>query len=104
MKLQLNPTALLLSTLTLTSQLARADLSYYCELAKDGSKMIQKAYCCDDLAPARYAPDFLQGKQCTLADAKTVGDSCPHDKMMPVCCYTIVDLYTCTSNGYFQDL
>jgi hypothetical protein len=65
MKLQLNPTALLLSTLTLTSQLARADLSYYCELAKDGSKMIQKAYCCDDLAPARYAPDFLQGKQCT---------------------------------------
>lgn len=64
MKLQFKPTTLLLSALAF--QLARADLSYYCEMAKDGTNMIQKAYCCDDLRPARYAENFLQGDKCTL--------------------------------------
>lgn len=104
MKLQLNPTTLLLATLALTSQLARADLSYYCEMAKDGTNMIQKAYCCDDLVPARYAERFLQGEKCTLADPKTVGDTCPNDGTVPVCCYTIERMFICTSNGYIQDL
>lgn len=26
----------------------------------------------------------------TLADPKTVGDKCPNDGTVPVCCYTIV--------------
>jgi hypothetical protein len=63
MKLQYRSTTLLLSTFAF--QLARADLSYYCEMAKDGTNMIQKAYCCDDLRPARYAENFLQGDKCT---------------------------------------
>ncbi|KAF7133907.1 hypothetical protein CNMCM5793_005373 [Aspergillus hiratsukae] len=50
----------LLSTLSLVS----ADLSYYCEMAKDGSAFIQKAYCCDDLVPARYAEQFFQAEKC----------------------------------------
>ncbi|RHZ49738.1 uncharacterized protein CDV56_102461 [Aspergillus thermomutatus] len=99
--MQLNPIALaLLSTLTL----ARADLSYYCEMAKDKSNFIQKAYCCDDLVPARYAQGSLQAENCTLADPKTVGDKCPNDGTVPVCCYTIEHIFICTSNGYIQDL
>ncbi|KAF7169514.1 hypothetical protein CNMCM5623_002199 [Aspergillus felis] len=97
MKLQLNPTTYAL--LALTFQLARADLSYYCEMSKDKSNMIQKAYCCDDLVPARYAEQFFQAEKCTLADPQTVGDSCPHDGMAPVCCYTTVSLLFLSAFG-----
>jgi hypothetical protein len=30
----------------------------------------------------------------TAADPKTVGDKCPNDGMMPVCCYTIVSFFS----------
>ncbi|RHZ71801.1 hypothetical protein CDV55_106646 [Aspergillus turcosus] len=59
MQLQLHLLALL-STLSLVS----ADLSYYCEMAKDGTAFIQNAYCCDDLVPARYAEGFFQAEKC----------------------------------------
>lgn len=43
----------------------------------------------------------LTGLMCagTPADPKTVGDRCPNDGMVPVCCYTIVSfcLWLCLS-------
>jgi hypothetical protein len=60
--MQLQLALALLSTLSL----AQADLSYYCEMAKDGTAMIQNAYCCDDLVPARYAEGFMQAEKCIL--------------------------------------
>lgn len=58
--MQLQIALALLSTLSLVS----ADLSYYCEMAKDGTAFIQNAYCCDDLVPARYAEGVLQAEKC----------------------------------------